>query len=83
MNDQPELIPGVRIDPPSCYDDVVEFMQNARDNGYAEIDHWSSAKLATEIYWMSSIDKDATFKDIEKSIRIWRERQGNAQQETT
>ncbi len=69
---QLELIEGVRISPPDCYDEICTVMQTLRDNGQEDIDGWTPEDLADDMIDYGQVT--ARRKDIIKSIRIWRER---------
>lgn len=76
MTDQPELIEGVRVSLPKCYDEVVELMENARENTLPEvrIDDWPPERLAEDMKDCAVMDEDWELSDIIKAIKIWRER---------
>lgn len=68
------LIEGVRIEPPACFDQVADAIENALENGNAEINNWSDLDLAHDIFCWAEIDEAHTRADIERAIRIYRER---------
>lgn len=74
-NAQPALIEGVRRSEPACYDDVVEAMKTGIDN-QPELATWDVSRLANDIWCYAYIKPTPELKDVERSIRIWRERNG-------
>jgi len=72
MDAQPELIPGSRVEPPDCYDDVVSMIEAAISNNAGHVLLWDDSKLAQDI--RDNTPVEAEIPDIERAIRIYRER---------
>ena len=79
-DDQPSLIEGVRVEPPDCYLEVLELITNARSNMAPEvdIDDWPVEQLANDMKDYAGVAEGFAVEDIQKCIRIWRERNGRS-----
>ncbi|WP_299933716.1 hypothetical protein [uncultured Pelagimonas sp.] len=71
--EQLELIAGARIEPPECYDEVVAAMETVFSN-QPEMEDWDIVRLASDIWQFAMFDVQPEPEDVEKSVRIYRER---------
>ena len=77
--DQLTFMPEHRNEPPGCYQEVAEAIQWARDNwdpiDGEDLDQVGPLDLSFELVEVAGIGKGYTRQDVERCIRIFRERE--------
>lgn len=76
MSEQLELIKGVRLPTPTCYEDVVEIIENVRCNGFIHVDECSADDLTSDMFINNALIGEPEYEEVKKAINIYRERNG-------
>ncbi len=63
-----------RIEPPDCYDQVAEAIEKALENDCDFIEEFTPSELTTDMIDCAGFGEEFSREDIERSIRIYRER---------
>lgn len=72
--EQPSFMPEHRVEPPECFGDVAACLDAAAEAVDFSIEDLTTKALADELVDYAGVE--APREDIERSIRIWRERNG-------
>ena len=75
IGEQLVLIEDVRLPEPECYGAVVDAMETVFGN-QPEMEDWPSDRLASDIWQFAAIEPEPEYEDVERSVRIYRERNG-------